>query len=83
MHVWFDGVERTAHDVDPAIRARALEMALLTYQHHGVEQTELPLEPPAAARLTDIKVPTLVIVDRLFGELTELNMIKRLRYGLL
>ena len=56
-------------------------MALLTYQHVGVEQTEVPLEPPAPARLTDIKVPTLVIVGA--GDLPSIREItERLEAGI-
>ena len=65
LQVWVDGPYRTPDQVDTALRERVREMnriALETPEDLGIEQ---PLEPPAAGRLGEIHVPTLVITGDL------------------
>jgi 3-oxoadipate enol-lactonase len=60
--LWVDGPHRTASQPDPAFRRQAL--ALITYTYHLPDRAAEPLalEPPAADRLGEIAVPTLVIL---------------------
>jgi pimeloyl-ACP methyl ester carboxylesterase len=60
--VWMDGPRRESDQIDPQLRARAVEMLLGLFELPEDEGTERPLEPPAASRLAEIKVPTLVVV---------------------
>jgi 3-oxoadipate enol-lactonase len=60
--VWMDGPKRSPDQVDPQVRARAMTMMLGLFELPEDEGAEQPLEPPAASRLAEIKVPTLVVV---------------------
>jgi pimeloyl-ACP methyl ester carboxylesterase len=65
MQIWIDGQGRSPDQVDPKVRELAKDMnwiALQTPQNLG---NEIPLEPAAAKRLAEIKVPTLVIIGDL------------------
>jgi pimeloyl-ACP methyl ester carboxylesterase len=62
MGMWLVGPARTPEQVSPPVRQRMRQM-LAHYFSRGERQGKpLPLEPPAIARLTDIHVPTLVMV---------------------
>ncbi len=64
--IWVNGPQRTSDQVDPLIRERVLEMDLIALQNEAAGLgEEQPLEPPAAGRLSEIRVPTLVIVGAL------------------
>jgi 3-oxoadipate enol-lactonase len=60
--VWMDGPKREPDQVDPQVRAHAVDMLLGLFELPEDEGTERPLEPPAASRLAEIKVPALVVV---------------------
>jgi 3-oxoadipate enol-lactonase len=60
--VWMDGPKRSPDQVDPQVRARAVSMLLDLFELPEDEGAEQLLEPPAASRLAEIKVPTLVMV---------------------
>lgn len=64
LHAWVDGPGRKPDQVDPRLRARAREMMAPTIahaaEHNAIGSKEL--EPPAATRLGEIHLPTLVIV---------------------
>lgn len=65
LQIWVDGPQRTRGQVNPNVRELAREMnqiALRTPEDLG---NEMPLEPAAVHRLTEIKVPTLVIIGGL------------------
>ena len=59
---WVDGFKRTPDQVDPAVRAKALEMNTYTLGLPPPPDERQPLEPIAITRLSEIKSPTLVIV---------------------
>jgi pimeloyl-ACP methyl ester carboxylesterase len=62
MRLWVDGPNRSSDKVDPTFRQRAQDMVTGRYSkidHKGVLQ---PLDPPAITRLSEINVPTLIIV---------------------
>lgn len=73
LRLWYDGVRRPVEQVDAAYRAKGKAMLLENRAH--VEQMAaeriqyIPLDPPAAGRLSDIRVPTLVI----YGDLDTLS----------
>ena len=64
VRVWVDGFGRTG-EVDPQVRKRVHEMISANYSRNQPEGQPIVLQPPAAGRLSEIKVPTLVIVGDL------------------
>lgn len=66
MRVWVDGIGGSPDRV-PGIRARVAAMDLEAYRDHAAEPEHrvVTLDPPAAGRLGEIRVPTLVIVGDL------------------
>lgn len=62
--MWTDGPVRTPEEVDPAVRERVKAMTLRNYRRPDDDDGPEPLEPepPAAQRLAEIRVPTLIIV---------------------
>jgi 3-oxoadipate enol-lactonase len=71
VQVWVDGQGRAPDQVDPAIRARVREMDLLVLRHEVASQgQEQKTEPPAAARLAEVRAPTLVIIGDLDAPIT-------------
>ncbi len=64
---WVDGPGQPADRVDPRIREKVRRMIVDNYTANQTEGTPVPLDPPAAGRLAEIKVPTLVIAGALDG----------------
>ena len=64
VHIWVDGPRRDPGSVSSSVRERVREMNLATFTRHDeFEQGKRKqLEPAASERLTQILVPTLVIV---------------------
>jgi pimeloyl-ACP methyl ester carboxylesterase len=64
VSIWVDGPGRSADQGPAAVRERVRRMNLENWRRQAAEiqGTVVPLEPPAAARLGEIGVPTLVIV---------------------
>lgn len=67
VRMWLDGPGQPETRVAPALRKRVREMTLNTCTTHETQGKPQPLDPPAAKRLAEIKVPTLII----FGDLDE------------
>jgi len=73
---WVDGPRQPADRVPAAIRDRVHDWIAQGYRDHASEEpTSQPLEPPAANRLREIGVPTLVMV----GDLDEGGTIEACR----
>lgn len=63
VHYWVDGLDRTPEQVDPQVRERVRRMLVENREAEAIEGTNTrPLDPPAAPRLREIAVPTLVIM---------------------
>ena len=65
MQIWFDGVGRSEHDVDSAVRAKAFEMACLVADHElkGIgKHVRKSVVTPTAERLHELTMPVLVVV---------------------
>jgi pimeloyl-ACP methyl ester carboxylesterase len=62
--IWFDGMGRTAQEVNPAMRTLAYDMNRLGLSHDAKRLgTRLPdADTPAAERLATLDIPVLVIV---------------------
>ncbi len=60
LRMWVDGPRRTPDAIDPAVRERMRAMMTHYYTIRGDDPP--PLEPPAVARLAEIRVPTLIVV---------------------
>ena len=58
--IWTDGIGQPTTRVDPKIRRRMTEWGLENYRAEQPAEQAQPLSPPAAGRLAEIQVPTLV-----------------------
>jgi pimeloyl-ACP methyl ester carboxylesterase len=65
LRVWLDGVGQSATRVPAALREAFLRMDGPLLQPGHVFGKPIPLEPNAASRLHEIRVPTLVVVGAL------------------
>jgi 3-oxoadipate enol-lactonase len=73
---WVDGPGQPPDRVDPAVRELVHGWILATYLAEKEEGTPQPLDPPANARLGDLRAPLLVIV----GDLDEVETRAHCRY---
>jgi pimeloyl-ACP methyl ester carboxylesterase len=63
VRMWVDGPRRGPDAVDPAVRDLVREMNLIALQNEDLELgEETEPETPAAARLSEIQVPTLILI---------------------
>lgn len=64
LRTWTDGPERTPEQVNPIARERVRQMTTSNFQRPDNEDVPEPveLEPPAISRLSEIHVPTLIVV---------------------
>jgi 3-oxoadipate enol-lactonase len=60
--VWVDGWGQPPTRVDQELRRKVRGWILTTYQDEKVEGRPQTLDPPAALRLGEVRVPTLVVV---------------------
>lgn len=60
--VWVDGWGQSQDRVDAEIRRRVKDWILANYRADIAEGKPQPLEPPAAGRLAEVRVPTLVMI---------------------
>jgi 3-oxoadipate enol-lactonase len=65
VRFWVDGVGQPESRVDPAIRELVRAMDRPSCEPGHVSGRPIPLEPPAAARLADVAVPTLAVAGDL------------------
>jgi len=65
VQMWGDGPGQPVGRLPAAIRGQLSRMILDNYDRQDGEATAQPLEPPAARRLGEVKVPTLVMVGDL------------------
>jgi 2-hydroxy-6-oxonona-2,4-dienedioate hydrolase len=67
--IWIDGPFREPDQVDPQVRQRAAEMNLIALANDTWRKADAspinPINPPAAQRLNEIHVPTLIIAGEL------------------
>jgi 3-oxoadipate enol-lactonase len=61
VQIWTDGVGQPPTRVSPSVRQRMTEMGLQNYRAEQPAEQAQPLAPPAAGRLPEINVPTLVM----------------------
>jgi pimeloyl-ACP methyl ester carboxylesterase len=63
VQFWVVGPERAADQVDAEIQRKVYEMNLIALRNEALELGEnQPLDPPAADRLAELQMPTLVII---------------------
>lgn len=60
--VWVDGWGQPPTRVESALRRKVHDWILANYQAERAEGKPQPLDPPAAQRLADITMPTLVMI---------------------
>ena len=63
--MWADGPFRTPEQIDPMVRARMREIATRAFPLSRLAPNVQYLDPPAVGRLSEIHIPTLVIVGEL------------------
>lgn len=61
VQIWTDGIGQPADRVAPDVRRHMIEWGLENYRAEQTAEKAQPLDPPAAGRLDEIKVPTLVM----------------------
>jgi pimeloyl-ACP methyl ester carboxylesterase len=59
---WIDGPSRASSEVDPVYRDRALQLHRDNFSLENFARQEKSLTPPAIGRLSEINVPTLVVI---------------------
>ncbi len=71
LKLWTDGPGRLPEQADPGVRERVREMSTRNWERPDdevqAETPPVPLDPPAIGRLSQIGVPTLVILGELDG----------------
>jgi pimeloyl-ACP methyl ester carboxylesterase len=67
VKIWVDGPGQPEGRGDASVREKVRQMCLNNYTMHTESGAPVVLDPPAAGRLHEIKVPTLVIVGDLDG----------------
>ncbi|MGH2406952.1 MAG: alpha/beta fold hydrolase [Candidatus Limnocylindrales bacterium] len=61
VRIWVDGIGQAPDRVASAVREKVRDMALATYRAEYPEGQPIVLAPPAAGRLAEVRVPTLVV----------------------
>ena len=61
VRIWTDGIGQPADRVAPDVRRHMVEWGLENYRAEQTAEKAQPLDPPAAGRLAEFSVPTLVI----------------------
>lgn len=62
LTMWADGPYRTPAEVNPLVRERMREMVTRSFRLSRLAPNCKGLEPPAARRLSEVRVPTLVVL---------------------
>ncbi len=63
LQIWTDGPNRAPGQVDPQVRERVRAMTTHNFARDDDEEVQPQhMEPPAAGRLSEIHVPTLIVV---------------------
>ncbi len=64
LRIWTDGPERSPEEVDAKVRERVRAMSTFNFSRPDDQDAPEPLElePPAISRLSEIHVPTLIVV---------------------
>lgn len=65
MRIWVAGPSRDLKDMDPSLKNMVKQMLIPTYATPPEKGLEELLEPPAASRLWEVKVPTLIMCGEL------------------
>jgi 3-oxoadipate enol-lactonase len=62
--IWFDGMDRSPDQVDPAARQLAYVMnrTVLSHESRGLGKRLPNIRPPAAQRLHELKLPVLIVI---------------------
>jgi 3-oxoadipate enol-lactonase len=72
VEIWVDGIGQPAGRAPEGVRRLVRTMCLETYVQEKVAGRPIPLRPPAAERLAEIRVPVLAIVGSLDPRATSL-----------
>lgn len=61
LRMWVDGPDRGPDAVDPHMREHVREMNAALFARDDDAGEEIPLDPPAADRLSEVSAPTLIL----------------------
>lgn len=77
VRVWADGPGQREGRAAKRVRDRVYAMCMENYRTQKVEPKAIPLDPPAAGRLNEVRVPALVIVGDFdtFGTQASMRML--------
>lgn len=62
---WTDGPTRSPDEVDPAVREKVRSMSIENVKKWNPQSVEVRLNPPAIGRLSEIRIPVLIILGDL------------------
>ena len=62
---WTDGPTRSPDEVDPAVREKVRSMSIANVKKWNPRSVERRLDPPAIGRLSEIRIPVLIILGDL------------------
>jgi len=62
LKMWIDGPYREPTEVNPLVRERARDMVTRSLKLSRLAPNSIGLEPPAIGRLSEVQVPTLIVL---------------------
>jgi pimeloyl-ACP methyl ester carboxylesterase len=65
VRIWVDGIGQSPTRVPAQVRERVRAMSLANYRAEQPSGQPIPLDPPAAGRLGEVTVPTLIVEGEL------------------
>jgi 3-oxoadipate enol-lactonase len=71
MQIFVDGRGRTSDQVNPEMRRKIYEMNRIVLQNEGQMGKDVPLPKPAAYRISELKLPVLIVMGYLDEEYIE------------
>ena len=77
VHVWADVPSQSVRRASPQLRDYIRKLVRANYTRQDGQATAIPLDPPAANRLAEIHVPTLILVGE-YDETATLAMADKL-----
>jgi 3-oxoadipate enol-lactonase len=68
IQIFVDGKGRTPSQVNPTLRKKVYDMNMIALRNEKLMGKDVPLSPPAAKRLSELHLPTLIIMGDLDEE---------------
>jgi 3-oxoadipate enol-lactonase len=68
MQIFVDGKGRTPNQVNPTLRQKVSDMNMIALRNEKLLGKDVPLSTPAAKRLSELRLPTLIVMGDLDEE---------------